>query len=63
MLSQCAIYLASSPKSNSAYKAINKSPRNDKRWKDTWYSKTFRFAAYIGYLYPHNYGGYVEQNI
>lgn len=63
ILSQCAIYLASSPKSNSSYKAINlaldyvaKNPamavpsyliNSDPTKKD--------------YLYPHDYGGWVEQ--
>ena len=60
-LSQLVIYLASSPKSNSAYLAINNAlsaiqageihviPENIKQDK-------------INYLYPHNYGGWVEQN-
>lgn len=60
-LSQLVIYLASSPKSNSAYLAINKAldsiqngaiypiPKNIKQDK-------------VNYLYPHNYGGWVEQN-
>jgi len=60
-LSQLVIYLASSPKSNSAYLAINKAlasiqngaiypiPKNIKQDK-------------VNYLYPHNYGGWIEQN-
>jgi len=60
-LSQLVIYLASSPKSNSAYRAINHAlnaikegaiypiPENIKQDK-------------VNYLYPHNYGGWVEQN-
>jgi len=60
-LSQLVIYLASSPKSNSAYRAINSAlnaikegaiypiPENIKQDK-------------INYLYPHNYGGWIEQN-
>ncbi len=59
-LSQLVIYLASSPKSNSAYRAINSAlstikdgaiypiPENIKQDK-------------VNYLYPHNYGGWVEQ--
>lgn len=63
ILAQCAVYLASSPKSNSSYKAINKAleyvrstpplaiPRylinNDIKIKE--------------YLYPHDFGGWVEQ--
>ena len=60
-LSQLVIYLASSPKSNTAYRAINRAlsaikegaiypiPENIKQDK-------------VNYLYPHNYGGWVEQN-
>ena len=60
-LAQLVTYLASSPKSNSAYLAINKAlasiqngaiypiPKNIKQDK-------------VNYLYPHNYGGWVEQN-
>ena len=60
-LSQLVIYLASSPKSNTAYMAINHAlkavqdgeihpiPANIKHDK-------------VNYLYPHNYGGWVEQN-
>lgn len=63
ILSQCAVYLANSPKSNSSYKAINlaldyiaKNPalpvlpyliNTDPAKKD--------------YLYPHDFGGWVEQ--
>ncbi|CAA6820721.1 MAG: Helicase-like protein [uncultured Sulfurovum sp.] len=59
-LSQLVIYLASSPKSNAAYLAINNAlsaiqageihaiPENIKHDK-------------VNYLYPHNYGGWVEQ--
>lgn len=63
ILSQCAVYLANSPKSNSSYKAINlaldyiaKNPalpvppyliNADPAKKD--------------YLYPHDFGGWVEQ--
>jgi len=59
-LSQLVIYLASSPKSNSAYMAINQAlkaiqngeihpiPSNIKQDK-------------VNYLYPHNYGGWVKQ--
>ena len=60
-LSQLVIYLASSPKSNSSYLAINMAldavkngaiypiPANIKQDK-------------VNYLYPHNYGGWVEQS-
>ncbi len=60
-LSQLVIYLASSPKSNSAYMAINSAlqaiqageihpiPANIKHDK-------------VNYLYPHNFNGWVEQS-
>ena len=60
-LSQLVIYLASSPKSNSAYMAINAAlqaiqageihpiPANIKQDK-------------VNYLYPHNFNGWVEQS-
>ncbi|WP_323588454.1 replication-associated recombination protein A [Aliarcobacter butzleri] len=60
MLSQCAIYLASSPKSNSAYKAINKALEQIKNGKILDIPKHLD-SQHIGYLYPHNFGGYVEQ--
>ncbi|WP_151949416.1 replication-associated recombination protein A [Aliarcobacter butzleri] len=60
MLSQCAIYLASSPKSNSAYKAINKALEQIKNGKILDILKHLD-SQHIGYLYPHDFGGYVEQ--
>ena len=60
MLSQCAIYLASSPKSNSAYKAINKALEQIKNGKILEIPKHLD-SQHIGYLYPHDFGGYVEQ--
>ncbi|MEV9593689.1 replication-associated recombination protein A [Aliarcobacter butzleri] len=60
MLSQCAIYLASSPKSNSAYKAINIALEQIKNGKILDIPKHLD-SQHIGYLYPHDFGGYVEQ--
>ena len=60
ILSQCAIYLASSPKSNSAYKAVNKALEEIKAGKLLDIPKHWD-SQHIGYLYPHNFGGYVEQ--
>lgn len=60
MLSQCAIYLASSPKSNSAYKAINKALEQIKNGKIIDIPKHLD-SQHIGYLYPHDFGGYIEQ--
>lgn len=60
MLSQCAIYLASSPKSNSAYKTINKALEQIKNGKILDIPKHLD-SQHIGYLYPHDFGGYIEQ--
>ena len=60
ILAQCAIYLASSPKSNSAYKAINKALELIKNGKILDIPKHLD-SQHIGYLYPHDFGGYVEQ--
>ena len=60
ILAQCAIYLASSPKSNSAYKAINKALEKIKNGKILDIPKHLD-SQHIGYLYPHDFGGYVEQ--
>ena len=60
ILAQCAIYLASSPKSNSAYKAINKALEEIKNGKILDIPKHID-SQHIGYLYPHDFGGYVEQ--
>ncbi|MCT7464234.1 MULTISPECIES: replication-associated recombination protein A [Aliarcobacter] len=60
ILAQCAIYLASSPKSNSAYKAINKALEEIKNGKILDIPKHLD-SQHIGYLYPHDFGGYVEQ--
>lgn len=63
ILAQCVIYLASAMKSNSSYKAINEAlhfVRNN---------PSLPIPAYLNnnapqskdYLYPHDFGGYVEQ--
>jgi len=60
ILSQCAIYLASSPKSNSAYVAINKGLNEVKNGKILDIPKHIN-SQHNGYLYPHDFGGYVKQ--
>ncbi|MGB5919123.1 replication-associated recombination protein A [Arcobacter sp.] len=60
ILSQCVIYLASSPKSNSAYEAINKGISEVKNGKILDIPKNID-SFHKDYLYPHNFGGYVEQ--
>ncbi|MGM0518912.1 MAG: replication-associated recombination protein A [Campylobacterota bacterium] len=61
MLGQCVIYLASCPKSNSSYKAINKAIHEVKNGKILEIPKHID-SLHNGYLYPHDYGGYVKQN-
>jgi putative ATPase len=61
ILSQCVVYLASSPKSNSSYKAINKVLQQIKDGKILQIPEHIKDSA-VGYKYPHDFGGWVEQN-
>ncbi len=61
MLSQCAIYLACSPKSNSSYEAINKALDFIKH-HEKFPIPTHLKSNNPKYLYPHKYGGWVKQN-
>jgi len=69
-LAQAAIYLAKAPKSNASYKAI------EAAWKDIETEETLEVPDHLkdshypgakklghgeDYKYPHNFGGYVEQ--
>ena len=61
ILSQCVIYLASSPKSNTAYNAINAALDSIKQ------GCVLEVPSQIlpdlkSYLYPHDFGGWVEQS-
>lgn len=68
ILSQCAIYLATSPKSNASYIAI------DEALHDAREAKSYTVPMYLRdkhnpsvdneevYKYPHSYGGYVKQD-
>lgn len=63
ILAQCVVYLASAPKSNSSYKAINEALNFVKN------NAPLEIPTYLNnnapqskdYLYPHDFGGYVEQ--
>lgn len=60
ILAQAVIYLCASPKSNAAYEAINKallSVKNDEILDIPNHLK----PRANGYLYPHDFGGFVEQ--
>lgn len=60
ILSQCAIYLAASPKSNAAYKAINAAIEYVQ--KGAMEIPKNICHNHQGYLYPHDYGGWVKQD-
>ncbi len=60
LLGQCAVYLASCPKSNSSYRAINKALSLVKDGKILDIPKHLD-SQHVGYLYPHDFGGWVEQ--
>ena len=61
VLSQCVIYLASSPKSNAAYTAINKAQEAVRKGEIHPIPDHLKPPKFRGYLYPHDYGGWVEQ--
>ena len=62
ILSQCVVYLASSPKSNSSYKAINEALKYVKENPHLSVPNHLKSPSPKGYLYPHDFGGYVKQN-
>ena len=60
ILAQCVIYLASCPKSNSSYNAINKTLDYIKNNEILEIPKHLQ-DKHIGYKYPHDYNGFVQQ--
>ena len=60
-LSQLVIYLASSPKSNSAYTAINDALKSIKDGEIDPIPSHIKTHA-KNYVYPHHFGGWVEQS-
>lgn len=60
-LSQLVIYLASSPKSNSAYEAINHAQKAIREGDMDPIPDPIKTHA-GNYLYPHDHGGWVKQN-
>ncbi len=61
ILSQCVIYLASSPKCNTAYKAINDALEYTA--KNTQEAVPQHIKQHNkNYKYPHNFGGWVKQD-
>jgi len=61
ILSQCVVYLASSPKSNSAYCAINSAIQAIDDGLNLKIPKQIQDKPQ-GYLYPHDYNGWIEQD-
>lgn len=60
LLSQCALYLASSPKSNAAYEAINQAQQAVREGVILDIPNNIK-QRNTGYLYPHDFGGWVDQ--
>lgn len=61
ILAQAVIYLCASPKSNSAYLAINQALQSVKDGNILEIPKNIQ-QHNENYLYPHDYNGYVKQN-
>jgi putative ATPase len=70
-LAQATIYVAKAPKSNACYKAIEAALKDvsteetmvvPDHLKDSHYPGAKKLGHGIGYKYPHDYGGYVEQD-
>ncbi len=70
ILAQAAIYVANAPKSNACYRAIEEALADVKKdrtlsipdhLKDSHYPGAKKLGHAKGYKYPHDYGGYVEQ--
>jgi putative ATPase len=70
-LAQATIYVANAPKSNACYKAIEAAMEDIEKeqtmevpdhLKDSHYPGAKKLGHGKGYKYPHNYGGYVEQD-
>ncbi len=60
ILAQCVVYLASSPKSNSSYLAINHALQDIQNGKILSIPQNIRDHA-VGYKYPHDYNGWCPQ--
>jgi putative ATPase len=61
ILAQCVVYLASSPKSNSSYVAIGKAQKYVSENKALAVPEHLKSPLNKGYVYPHDFGGWVEQ--
>ncbi|MCK9546479.1 MAG: hypothetical protein M0Q25_07200, partial [Sulfurospirillaceae bacterium] len=61
LLAQLAIYLASSPKSNSSYKAINRALEYIEKNPNMTVPVHLSDPPHKSYLYPHDFGGFAQQ--
>lgn len=70
-LAQATIYVAKAPKSNTSYKAIEAALKDisteetmevPDHLKDSHYPSAKKLGHRTGYKYPHDFGGYVEQD-
>jgi putative ATPase len=70
-LAQATIYIAKAPKSNASYRAIEAALKDisteetmevPDHLKDSHYPNAKKLGHGKGYKYPHDYGGYVEQD-
>jgi putative ATPase len=70
-LAQATVYIAKAPKSNACYKAIEEAMKDisseetmevPDHLKDSHYPGSKKLGHGKGYKYPHDYGGYVEQD-
>lgn len=62
ILAQAVIYLCGSPKSNAAYEAINTALSAVRAGEILEIPPYLQQNKTAEYLYPHNYGGFVQQN-
>lgn len=60
LLGQCVVYLASCPKSNASYQAINQVLDSIQNGKILEIPEHLKDSA-LNYKYPHDFGGYVKQ--
>ncbi|WP_457596326.1 replication-associated recombination protein A [Hydrogenimonas sp.] len=61
VLAQCCVYLASCPKSNAAYEAVNRALKAVENGDLLPVPRHLRSPDHPGYRYPHDFGGWVEQ--
>lgn len=62
ILAQTLVYLASSPKSNSAYRAINEAQNYVQKKRAAEIPKCLTKLGAKEYKYPHDFGGWVKQD-